>query len=187
MPLIRLDNGASRGTLWPLLVSRGIAFGTIGFDCGELPLAEMVAVIIIAAGLVSGSFYLHYTVLRYGARLIIREERYTRRPLLMVLALVFLAHLAEVLLFATGYYIMHWSQWLGSLSDMNASNPDDFARYFYFSISSYTTLGVGDVVPIGPLRIIAGIEALTGLVLIAWTASFSYLMMERFWSEAEGE
>jgi hypothetical protein len=27
----------------------------------------------------------------------------------------------------------------------------------------------------------AGIESLTGLVLITWTASFSYLSMERFW------
>ncbi|KLI65146.1 hypothetical protein AAV99_01985 [Aurantiacibacter marinus] len=130
---------------------------------------------------------MHYSALRLGARLIIHEEKFTKRPLLFVLALVFLAHLAEVLLFAITYYVMHWSQWMGSLSDLNPANADDFTRYFYFSISSYTTLGVGDVVPVGPMRILAGIEALTGLVLIAWTASFSYLMMERYWSEAEGK
>ncbi len=32
------------------------------------------------------------------------------------------------------------------------------------------------------MRIVAGIEALTGLLLIAWSASFTYLTMERLWS-----
>jgi len=27
----------------------------------------------------------------------------------------------------------------------------------------------------------AGIETLTGLVMIAWSASFTYLAMEKFW------
>ncbi len=150
-------------------------------------MTEMLAMVLLAGALVGGSFSLHYSALRLGARLIIREEKSTKRPLMFVLVLVFLAHLAEVFLFAATYYVMHWSQWMGTLSDTNPANVDDFTRYFYFSISSYTTLGVGDIVPLGPLRILAGIEALTGLVLIAWTASFSYLMMERFWNEAEGK
>ena len=30
--------------------------------------------------------------------------------------------------------------------------------------------------------LVAGIEALTGLLLIAWSASFTYLTMERIWT-----
>ena len=45
----------------------------------------------------------------------------------------------------------------------------------YLSISNYTTLGVGDVFAIGPMRIVSAIEALIGLVLIGWSASFSIL------------
>ena len=30
-------------------------------------------------------------------------------------------------------------------------------------------------------RLIAGVEALTGLLMIGWSASFTYLEMERFW------
>jgi hypothetical protein len=37
------------------------------------------------------------------------------------------------------------------------------------------------VAPHGPLRIIASMEALTGFVLIGWSASFTYLSMEKFW------
>lgn len=143
---------------------------------------EIVSVLSLAAMLVAGAFYLHYSALRLGARLVVRNGHTSRRSLLLVLALVFLTHLAEVLLFAFAYYAMHWSAWLGSLANASPDDPSAFTLYFYFSITTYTTLGVGDIVPLGPLRIIAGIEALTGLVLIAWSASFTYLMMERLWS-----
>ena len=51
----------------------------------------------------------------------------------------------------------------------------------YFSIVNYTSLGYGDLVPVGSLRILCGVEALTGLVLIDWTASFTYVEMQRYW------
>ena len=53
----------------------------------------------------------------------------------------------------------------------------------YFSFTSYTTLGFGDIVPFGDLRFLTGLESLTGLVLITWTASFLYLEMTRYWDE----
>ncbi|EGG99066.1 Protein yfbU [gamma proteobacterium IMCC2047] len=51
----------------------------------------------------------------------------------------------------------------------------------YHSFVTYTSLGFGDIIPTGYLRFITGIEALAGLVLIAWTASFVYVEMRRFW------
>jgi hypothetical protein len=51
----------------------------------------------------------------------------------------------------------------------------------YLSSMSYTTVGFGDVVPAGPIRLLAGTEALLGLVMIGWSASFTYLEMERYW------
>ena len=42
-------------------------------------------------------------------------------------------------------------------------------------------MGFGDVSPVGPLRLLAGAEALTGFMLIGWTASFTYLAMRDFW------
>ena len=41
--------------------------------------------------------------------------------------------------------------------------------------------GFGDVYPVGQMRLLAGIEALTGLLMISWTASFTYLEMGRHW------
>ena len=42
-------------------------------------------------------------------------------------------------------------------------------------------MGFGDLTPTGPLRMLAGVEALNGLLLIGCSASYTYLAMERFW------
>jgi hypothetical protein len=53
----------------------------------------------------------------------------------------------------------------------------------YLSAISYTMVGFGDVAPVGPIRFLVATEAITGFVLIAWSASFTYLEMERFWKQ----
>jgi hypothetical protein len=91
-----------------------------------------------------------------------------------------LAHVIEIFVFALAYYWMHkdvsWGylegQYHGSLVDA-----------IYFSFSTFTTLGFGDIVPHGELRFLVGIEAVTGLVLITWTASFLFFEMQRFWNK----
>lgn len=35
--------------------------------------------------------------------------------------------------------------------------------------------------PLGSIRMITGVESLTGFLLIGWTVSFTYLAMEKFW------
>jgi len=45
----------------------------------------------------------------------------------------------------------------------------------------FTTLGFGDVIPYGAIRFMTGMEALTGLVLITWSASFAFIEMQRHW------
>jgi len=53
----------------------------------------------------------------------------------------------------------------------------------YFSFTTFTTVGFGDIQPTGDLRFLTGIESLTGLVLITWTASFLFVEMQKFWNE----
>ena len=49
------------------------------------------------------------------------------------------------------------------------------------SFTVYTSLGFGDIVPIGDLRFLCGLESLIGLVMIAWSASFMYMEMRKNW------
>ena len=51
----------------------------------------------------------------------------------------------------------------------------------YLSTVTYTTVGYGDLIPQGPLRLLLGVEALSGFLLVTWSASFTYLEMQRNW------
>ncbi len=47
----------------------------------------------------------------------------------------------------------------------------DLLDFFYFSMATYTTLGIGDLHPSGVMRVVAGVESLNGLVLLAATSA----------------
>jgi hypothetical protein len=67
------------------------------------------------------------------------------------------------------------------MGKLEGNTTDSFMDCIYFSLTSYTSLGFGDIAPTGWIRFLAGMEALTGLVLIAWTASFMFLEMQKHW------
>jgi len=91
-----------------------------------------------------------------------------------------LAHAIEIWIFTVAYYLMIKAGGWGSLEGNTTGTIWDCA---YFSFTTFTTLGFGDIVPHGDLRYLVGIESLTGLVLITWTASFLYYEMQRYWDE----
>lgn len=89
-----------------------------------------------------------------------------------------LAHAVEIWLFALAYYLMHKAEGWGELTgNFNGSLMD----CVYFSFTVFSTVGFGDIVPMGDLRYLTGIESLTGLVLITWSACFLFFEMQRYW------
>jgi Ion channel len=138
-----------------------------------LALAATIALVVVVV-------LVHYETLLHASRLAERMTIPPRRRILVLIGAAFLAHLVEIALFAGGYWLMHLHPGLGAIGGELEGGPLDFV---YFSLTMYTTLGVGDVAPNGLMRLPAGVESLVGLVLITWTASFSYLAMERFWGD----
>ena len=95
-------------------------------------------------------------------------------PVLAITALVTL-HLTEIALYALAYgAAVAWLD-LGELRGaMSASALD----YFYFAAETYSTVGYGDVVPTGALRLLASVEPLNGLLLLAWSGAFLFRLVE---------
>ena len=89
-----------------------------------------------------------------------------------------LAHALEVWCFALAYYLMVHAKGWGTL---NGNFDGSLLDCVYFSFTTYTTIGFGDIVPTGHLKYLTGLQALTGLVLITWTASFLFLEMQKYW------
>jgi hypothetical protein len=121
---------------------------------------------------------IHYEVLRLLTAGLHKLRIKPRRQLVLVIVGAFGAHFIEILLYGAAYYVLVTVFHIGSMGD---PGPLHFTRCLYFSAETYTTLGYGDVLPHGDLRLLAGLEALNGMLLIGWTASFTFLSMERFW------
>lgn len=121
---------------------------------------------------------IHYEFL-FRLSLLLRHVKIRHRPrVLLGVGGALIAHAVEVGLFACVYYLMHHTPGWGSLTGHFDGSLMDCV---YFSFTTFTTLGFGDIQPEGDLRFLAGIEALTGLVLITWTASFLFVEMQKFW------
>jgi hypothetical protein len=140
----------------------------------------MVTAILISLFLATATVLVHYELLQFAATLPNRLNYPTRSRILIVIAVVLAAHLAEAALYAIAYYSIQTQFRMGSLV---GHLEGDFLDFLYFSLATYTTLGIGDVHPSGAMRIVAGFESLNGFVLIGWSASFTYLTMEKFWDE----
>jgi len=122
----------------------------------------------------------HYEALRLTSLLIPRLTISPRPKVLVAITIVFLAHLLEIIVFAIIYRLMQPFPQLGEIAGHFSQSAID---YFYFSITSFTTLGIGDLFPHGAYRIVVGVESLTGFVLIGWSVSFTYLVMQECWTQ----
>ena len=131
--------------------------------------------------LVTLSILIHYEVLQRLSEVI--KHAHIRPRLRIIIGLVgaLAAHVVEIFVFTIGYYFLGRFSESGGLLNVAGESVNTFADYAYFSIATYTSLGFGDIVPVGVFRYVAGMEVLLGLVLIAWTASFIYVEMQRFW------
>ena len=138
----------------------------------------MAFVAACCAMLVVFSTVIHYEVLGALTASLPAIGGSSRAKLLVVILSTFGAHAAEILLYAATVYLLSRYTNLGSLGGPAGSS---FSATIYFSAETYTSLGYGDLVPTGDLRMLAGVEALNGLLLIGWSASYTYIAMERYW------
>ena len=138
----------------------------------------MLAVFLLNSLVVMLAVIVHYEFL-YRVTVVMPKikVRYRFRIVIGVFSAL-VAHAFEIWLFGLAYFYMHHTEGWGELKGNFSGNLLDAA---YFSFTTFTTLGFGDIEPHGNIRYLSGIEALTGLVLITWTASFLYYEMQRYW------
>lgn len=140
---------------------------------------DLFIVICVTLALVAATVAMHYECLRFAARLIPGISIRLRARILVVIIAAFVGHTLQIALYAVAYWVCEHLE-MGRLVGAMENSPLD---HFYYSAATFTTLGVGDIVPEGPIRFMAGVESLNGLILITWSASFTYIAMEKFWTD----
>jgi hypothetical protein len=137
----------------------------------------------VTAFLVALSAVIHYEALRlcndHFPKLVWVEGR---AKVVLAMGAAFCSHVLQIALFTWAYWFFHDT----AMGSLRGPGSITFSSFLFFSAETYTSLGFSDLYPIGEMRLIAGIEALTGLLMIGWTTSFTYLEMRRHWLAVEG-
>ena len=140
----------------------------------------MLALVLLNSVIVILVVVIHYECLRQLSHWMPHLPIRPRLRIILGVGGALLAHTLEVWIFALAYYLgMHHT----NFGDLTGDTADSMMDCVYYSFTVFTTLGFGDIIPTGGLRYLTGIESLTGLVLITWTASFLYIEMQKYWDE----
>ena len=138
----------------------------------------MLEAFIVNSLLVAIAVLIHFEALDKLSAFIPKLSIRRRLGVLICVFGAMLAHVMEIWVFAFGYYFMIKQEGFGQLL---GNFDNSLMDCVYFSFVSFTTLGFGDIIATGDIRFLAGLEALTGLLLITWTASFMFIEMGKQW------
>jgi hypothetical protein len=141
----------------------------------------MLTQIFIGAALILSTVLVHAISLELimKAFLSVRTERRVRwRGVafpLVVLA-VFTAHVIEIWIWAIFYYLK------ASISEIPT-----LEAALYFSTSSFTTVGFGDLVLSEDWRLLSSFEATNGMILFGWSTAFIFAAVRHTYSHLYGD
>jgi hypothetical protein len=144
--------------------------------------AAHLAVIAGTLAAVAICVLLQYEYLVLIWRRLSAHTGHRRVKVLYAIFAVILLHVLEICIFGLTLWLLTLWPACGGLA---GEGTRSFFDYLYFSAVTFSTVGFGEMWPVGAVRFLCGFEALTGFVLITWSASFTYLEMERFWRAKE--
>ncbi len=118
-----------------------------------------------AAALISATMLLHALMIIAGRSLLLRRSvgsgvmglASDTIRLVLISVWLFIAHIAAIWMWA----------WLYHLIGMNPT----FEEALYFALTTYTTLGFGDIVPTQDWRLLTGASSANGLLLFGLSAA----------------
>ena len=117
----------------------------------------MGRIILANIVLIGLSVWIHYESLRLMSDWFQRQKLHRRFHLLVAVFGAITAHFIEIALYGLGFYLLLSQPDMGRLTGVTDSSLLDC---IYFSVSNFSSLGMGDIQPLGLIRFVAGFEAL---------------------------
>ena len=136
----------------------------------------LVAIILVAATVAIHAFgttyWIRYLMYRFAAP-DGNFKAHKALPAVTCTAVVLLMlHLVEVVVWALAYLLI-----------LPGDRLNTFEEAAYFSVVTFATLGYGDITLVEhEWRLLSGIEALNGILLVGWTTALLFLVVQRSWA-----
>ena len=141
----------------------------------------MLRLLLVSVLLVAATVAIHGICAHYWIRFLMRRftgpdgnfKAHKALPAVTWTAVVLLMlHLVEVVLWALAYLLI-----------LPGDQLSTFEEATYFSVVTFTTLGYGDITLVEhEWRLLSGIEALNGILLVGWTTALLFLVVQRSWA-----
>lgn len=150
-------------------------------DSGNLILHLMSKLLLFLFLLVSACVAIHGLGMVFGlkwlARTSSRHGLHFSLPamfwiLIRVVYGLLVLHILQIIVWAVCY------QWNGCFPD--------FPTSFYYSATSYSTVGFGDVNPPGNWRILGAVEAVTGILMFGWSTGVLFAVVNHLQGRFRG-
>lgn len=135
-----------------------------------------VNVLLIGAAIICLTVVIHALMLDRIIAIVTRVDllflrRYFKRwrvPVLVIVVLaVFVSHIIQIWLWALFYLFIQ------ALPDLESA--------LYFSTTTFSTAGYGDIVLNSPWRLISSFQAASGFLLFGWSAAFIFEVMSKLY------
>ena len=136
----------------------------------------LISIVLVAITVVIHALGTHHWM-RYMARHMIGPDGNFKSgkvltAIISTAVTLMMLHVVEVVIWAVAYRVL-----------TPISSLDTFEKAMYFSVVTFTTLGYGDItLPEHEWRMLSGIEALNGILLVGWTTAFLFAVVQRTWS-----
>ena len=122
---------------------------------------------LVAGLLVATTFSVHFAGL-VGLTAVFRRAAHGATPRAAVLR-----EGASILAVVFGLFVLHSVEiWIYAIAFLVLGEFGSVETALYFSVSSFTTVGYGDVTPSGSWRLLGAIEGANGFLLIGWSTAF---------------
>ncbi len=140
---------------------------------------------IIGIAFLIATACMHHAMLMVATSVVPERLRHSRLLPIVVFSLLAVIHTLQIAAGALLFIALHHGLWTDAFGGSFQGKWND---YFYFSGMNFTTLGQTGMSIVGPMRIVAMMQALAGFMVLTWSASFLYATCrQQFIAESEGD
>jgi len=116
------------------------------------------------------NFWLHHIEDTYGKLTDIRFNKQSSKLLIFTSFFLLILHFIESAIWAFTFYLLP-----------GITEFESLEKAIYFSLVTFTTLGYGEITISSTNRILAGFEAINGILLIGWSTAFMFSVVQYIW------
>jgi hypothetical protein len=123
-----------------------------------------ITVVIQAYGT---NFWIKHLISKYYNKQTIAFDKNTVKILIFTAFFLLSLNLLQAIIWAFSYYLLP-----------GITEIQNLEKSIYFSLVTFTTLGYGDITLGSNGRILAGLEAMNGILLLGWTTAMMFSLIQ---------